>query len=88
MAKLRPIGHEDRLSVVEHLDELRTRIIVSLLVFGVALGLCFWQNHLILRIVNHPLGHHHKPTTFGVAGQAAPSVPEASAPRSCNRART
>jgi sec-independent protein translocase protein TatC len=67
MAKLRPVGHEDRLSVVEHLDELRTRILFSLAAFGVALGLCFWQNHLILRIVNHPLGHHHKPTTFGVA---------------------
>ena len=61
MAKFRPIGHEDRLSVVEHLDELRSRIIVSLAAFGVALGLCFWQNHLILRIVNHPLGHR-KPT--------------------------
>src|SRR3954452_7184798 len=67
MSKFRPVGHEDRLSVVEHLDELRSRIIVSLLAFGVALGLCFWQNHLILRIVNHPLGHQHKPTTFGVA---------------------
>src|SRR5436305_2588736 len=67
MARIRPGGHEDRLSVVEHLDELRTRIIVSLAAFGVALGLCFWQNHLILKIVNHPLGKHVKPTTFGVA---------------------
>src|SRR3954454_25335005 len=65
MSKFRPVGHEDRLSVVEHLDELRSRIIVSLLTFGVALALCFWQNHLILKIVNHPLGHQHKPTTFG-----------------------
>src|SRR3954466_3244549 len=67
MSKFRPVGHEDRLSVVEHLDELRSRIIVSLLAFSVALALCFWQNHLILKIVNHPLGHQHKPTTFGVA---------------------
>ncbi len=29
MAKaLRPIGHEDRLSIVDHLDELRSRLIV------------------------------------------------------------
>src|SRR3954454_2596725 len=68
MAKFRPVGHEDRLSVVEHLDELRSRIIISISAFAVALALCFWQNHLILRIVNHPLRHyHHKPTTFGVA---------------------
>jgi sec-independent protein translocase protein TatC len=64
--RVRPIGHEDRLSLVEHLDELRTRIIVSLIAFGVALGLCFWQNHLILRIVNHPLDGR-KPITLGVA---------------------
>jgi sec-independent protein translocase protein TatC len=64
--KVRPIGHEDRLSLVEHLDELRTRIVISLAAFGVALGLCFWQNHQLLKIVNHPLGHR-KPITLGVA---------------------
>ena len=35
MAKFRPVGHEDRLSVVEHLDELRSRIIISLVAFSV-----------------------------------------------------
>jgi sec-independent protein translocase protein TatC len=64
--KVRPVHHDDRLSLVEHLDELRTRIILSLLAFGVALGLCFWQNHLILRIVNDPL-NGRKPLTLGVA---------------------
>lgn len=64
--RFRPVGHEDRLSLVEHLDELRTRIILALIAFGVALGLCFWQNHLILRIVNEPL-HHRRPITLGVA---------------------
>jgi sec-independent protein translocase protein TatC len=63
---VRPIRHDDRLSLVEHLDELRTRLILSLVAFGVALGLCFWQNHLILRIVNHPLDGR-KPITLGVA---------------------
>jgi sec-independent protein translocase protein TatC len=64
--RVRPIGHEDRLSLVDHLDELRTRIVISLAAFGVALGLCFWQNHQLLKIVNHPLGHR-KPITLGVA---------------------
>jgi sec-independent protein translocase protein TatC len=64
--KIRPVSHEDRLSLVEHLDELRTRIILSLIAFGVALGLCFWQNHLILRIINDPL-NGRKPLTLGVA---------------------
>ena len=68
MAKrIRPIGFEDRLSLVDHLDELRSRIVIALAAFGVALALCFWQNHLLLRIADHPLGHRHHPTTLGVA---------------------
>lgn len=64
--RIRPIAHDDRLSLVDHLDELRNRLILSLVAFGVALALCFWQNHLILKIVNHPL-HGKKPITLGVA---------------------
>lgn len=66
MAKLKPVTHDDRLTVVEHLDELRTRIVVSLVAFGVALGLCFWQNHLLLRWLNEPL-NGKEPITFGPA---------------------
>jgi sec-independent protein translocase protein TatC len=66
MARLKPVSHDDRLTVVEHLDELRTRIVVSLLAFGVALGLCFWQNHQLLHWLNKPL-HGKQPITLGVA---------------------
>jgi sec-independent protein translocase protein TatC len=52
---LRPIGHEDRLSLVEHLDELRTRIILCLVVFIAVGGVCFWQNDRILDIMDRPL---------------------------------
>ena len=38
MARMRPVSHEDQLSLVEHLDELRTRIVVCLVVLGVALA--------------------------------------------------
>jgi sec-independent protein translocase protein TatC len=68
VARFRPVSHEDRLTVVEHLDELRTRIVVCLLVFAVALALCFWQNHLLLEIAAGPLpSGHEKLLTFGVA---------------------
>lgn len=68
MARLRPVSHEDRLTLVEHLDELRTRIVVCLVAFGVALGLCFWQNHLLLEIASGPLpSSHDRLVTFGVA---------------------
>jgi sec-independent protein translocase protein TatC len=51
------IGHEERLSLVDHLEELRGRLIVSLAVVGVAFGFCFWQNHALLNIINKPLAH-------------------------------
>jgi sec-independent protein translocase protein TatC len=52
---LRPIKHDERLSLVEHLDELRTRIIVCLVVFVAAFVVCWWQNDRILDIMNEPL---------------------------------
>jgi sec-independent protein translocase protein TatC len=51
---IRPVGHEDHLSLVEHLDELRTRLIICLLAIGVAFALCFWQNHALLKLVGDP----------------------------------
>jgi sec-independent protein translocase protein TatC len=59
-------GHADELSLVGHLDELRTRIIVSACVLLVAVGLCFWQNDLLLAIANGPLPNGREPITFGV----------------------
>ncbi|MEA2440707.1 MAG: sec-independent protein translocase protein TatC [Thermoleophilaceae bacterium] len=55
MARIRKIDHGERLELTGHLDELRTRVLVSVAAFGVALALCFWQNHLILAAVNVPL---------------------------------
>jgi sec-independent protein translocase protein TatC len=52
---LRPIHHEDRLSLVEHLDELRTRLIICVVVFLGAFALCFWQNDRILDALDRPL---------------------------------
>jgi sec-independent protein translocase protein TatC len=67
MARMRAVSHEDRLTLVEHLDELRARLIVCLVVLGVALALCFWQNHLLLEIASGPLPSDHKKLlTLGV----------------------
>lgn len=67
MARLRPVDHEDRLTLVEHLDELRTRLIVCAAVFIAALAVCFWQNNALLDIANQPLPDGRVPITFGVA---------------------
>src|SRR3954464_1035433 len=67
MARLRPVDFEDRLTLVEHLDELRTRIIVSISAFALAFALCFWQNSRLLDVANTPLPAGRVPITFGVA---------------------
>jgi sec-independent protein translocase protein TatC len=55
MGVVRPVGHEERLSLVDHLDELRTRLIWCIVAFIVAFSVCYSQNHRLLRIVNRPL---------------------------------
>jgi sec-independent protein translocase protein TatC len=65
--RIRPVGHEDRLSVVEHLDELRSRLILSVVAFVVAWALTAWQNHLVLDIINAPLPDDIQPITLGPA---------------------
>ena len=67
MPRVKPVDFEDRLTLVEHLDELRTRIITVLVVFGVFAAICFWQNSLLLDIANAPLPGDRTPITFGVA---------------------
>jgi sec-independent protein translocase protein TatC len=52
---LRSVGREERLTLVGHLDELRARLIVSLAALALAFGLCFWQNHALLRLLDRPL---------------------------------
>jgi sec-independent protein translocase protein TatC len=54
---LRTVGHDERLSTVGHLDELRVRLIASLAVIAVAFGFCFWQNHRLLHVLDRPLAH-------------------------------
>jgi sec-independent protein translocase protein TatC len=54
---LRTVDHEEQLTTVGHLDELRTRVIASLAVIAVAFGVCFWQNHRLLHLIDRPLAH-------------------------------
>ena len=70
---IRTIGHEDRLSLVDHLDELRSRLIISAIVLAVAFGVCLWQNHALLHIINKPLQTQTKKQVAkgeGTVGQA------------------
>lgn len=71
---LRPIGHEDRLSIVDHLDELRTRVFVCLTVLTVAFGFCYWQNHQLLKLLNHSLPASPKTAANHLSGLTNSSV--------------
>jgi sec-independent protein translocase protein TatC len=51
----RPIGHEDRLSLVEHLDELRSRLITCLVALLFCFAFTYWQNDNLLDLINKPL---------------------------------
>ena len=51
----RPVPHDARLSLVEHLDELRSRLIVCVFVLLGCFAFTFWQNEAVLKIVNDPL---------------------------------
>ena len=52
---LRPIGHEDKLTLVDHLTELRKRLLISAFTLVAAFTFCFWQNNAILDIVTKPV---------------------------------
>jgi sec-independent protein translocase protein TatC len=69
---IRPVGYDDRLSVIEHLDELRTRLIAAFVVFVVAFTGCLVFNHSLLKVVNRPLEETTQKRTQegkGVLGQ-------------------
>jgi len=68
--RFRPIDHEERLTLVDHLGELRSRLIIAISAFLVAFALASWQNHVVLRILNKPLPDNlDKPITLGITEQ-------------------
>jgi sec-independent protein translocase protein TatC len=62
--RLKPAQFDDRMTLVEHLDELRNRIIFAGIVLVLAVAVCFWQNDQLLEIANEPLPRDLDPLTF------------------------
>jgi sec-independent protein translocase protein TatC len=63
MARIRRVKPDDELTLVEHLDELRVRLIVSLLVLTIAVAGCYYESHNILHFITGPI-HHRQLVTF------------------------
>ncbi len=49
------LEHSEEVPITHHLEELRNRIIISLIALGVAFVVSFWQHKLIIRFLNTPL---------------------------------
>jgi len=65
MARIKRAKPDDELTLVEHLDELRTRLIVSITVLVIAVAACYYENHRIYKLLISALPpHHHKLVAF------------------------
>ncbi len=65
--------------MVEHLDELRSRLMFCLLALVVAFGVCFWQNHALINLVNRALPHVKSSTEHGLAAVPSENAKEGQA---------
>ena len=65
----RRLGHDEEATLVEHLDELRTRLFVSLFAVAVTFAVAFAFHGHLLDWLNKPIPaeKRHQLTTFGVA---------------------
>ena len=58
MARARRVKPDEELTLVEHLDELRSRIIIVLAVLTVGMAVCFWKSEALLKFLAQPLPGH------------------------------
>ena len=52
---LRAVAHDERLTLTEHLGELRARLLLSVAVLTVLFAGCLWQSRSLLHVLNAPL---------------------------------
>src|SRR3954470_15477470 len=52
---LRAVAHGERLTLTEHLGELRVRLLVSVALLTVLFAGCLWQSRPLLHVLNVPL---------------------------------
>jgi sec-independent protein translocase protein TatC len=62
----RRLEHGDRVTLVEHLDELRSRLIISILAVGIGFVVAFAFQDTILEWLERPLPEGKNLITFGV----------------------
>lgn len=63
----RRLGHGDRVTLVEHLDELRMRLVLSLVSLAVAFAVIYPFHEKLIRALNRPLPDGKQPITIAPA---------------------
>jgi sec-independent protein translocase protein TatC len=63
----RRLKHGQGAELVDHLDELRSRLIVSLVAVGAAFGVAYLEHQRLVRWLEAPLPGDRKLVTYGVA---------------------
>jgi sec-independent protein translocase protein TatC len=63
----RRLQHGQAADLVEHLDELRTRLVVSLIAVGAAFGVAYYEHQRLVLWLESPLPGHRRLVTYGVA---------------------
>jgi sec-independent protein translocase protein TatC len=63
----RRLGHGEPAELVEHLGELRTRLVVCLVGLAAGTGVGYAFRHRLVEVLNGPLPHGRKPITLGIA---------------------
>jgi sec-independent protein translocase protein TatC len=71
----RRLHHGEEATLIEHLGELRTRLIACLIAVTVGFAVAFAFHHELIHWLNQPLpASHRKPITFGVSEPFVTSV--------------
>jgi sec-independent protein translocase protein TatC len=71
----RRLGHEETAGLVDHLGELRTRLIVILVALAAGFGVAYGFHHQLIDWLNQPLPEgRRKPLTLGVAEPCVTSL--------------
>jgi len=54
---LRAVAHDERITITQHLSELRARLVLSVAVLALLFGGCMWHSRTLLDVLNAPLAH-------------------------------
>ena len=57
LARVRRLDHGEEATLVEHLTELRDRLIACFILLGLVFIVAFWRYHDLFHILNQPLPH-------------------------------